>query len=142
LRVDEALGSTVKGKKKSAFRHQQGSLLDETSPGRMLREERRRRQQSGDASAVPAVRMGEIVQCVGLGARGNDLATKLLVRILRDLRIDANIGRSTDPQDQAGHFKEAVISAVCIVSVEPRKEEATAPPLLGARPGRKFPTCR
>lgn len=126
VRVVEALGSTTQGKKKSAFRRQQASLLDETSPGRMLREKRLRRQQSGDASAVPTVSTGEIVLCVGLDALGDDLATELLVRILRDLHIDArHLALDEIRGPKPAHLKEAEISAVCIVSVDPRKEEAT-----------------
>jgi len=126
VRVVEALGSTTQGKKKSAFRRQQASLLDETSPGRMLREKRLRRQQSGDANAVPTVSTGEIVLCVGLDALGDDLATELLVRILRDLHIDArHLALDEIRGPKPAHLKEAEISAVCIVSVDPRKEEAT-----------------
>jgi predicted PurR-regulated permease PerM len=126
VRVVEALGSTTQGTRKRAFRRQPASLLDETTPGRMLREKRLRRQQSGDASAVPAVSTGEIVLCVGLDALGDDLVTELLVRILRDLHIDAkHLALDEIRGAKPAHLKEAEISAVCIVSVDPRKEEAT-----------------
>jgi predicted PurR-regulated permease PerM len=62
------------------------TVLDEVSSGRLLRSKRMRRQ--------PAASNGEpggesVVLCVGLGGPGDDLATEILVRILRDLRLDA-----------------------------------------------------
>jgi predicted PurR-regulated permease PerM len=126
VRVIEALGSSTQSRKKSSFRRQPASLLDETSPGRLLREKRLWRQQSGEPGAAPAVCAGEIVLCVGLDALGDDLATELLVRILRDLHIDAkHLALDEVRGPKPSHLKEAEISVVCIVSVDPRKEEAT-----------------
>lgn len=124
IRVIEALGSDTR---KGAFKRHAKTLLEDPSPGRQLRAQRLRRQQ-GDGKATSDTDFsgasGSIVLCVGLPALGDDLATELLVRILRDLRIDAR-HFSLDELRSArpANVKQSDVAAVCIVSVEPRAEE-------------------
>jgi hypothetical protein len=66
--------------------------------------------------------------CVGLGSMADDLATELLVRILRDQKIDARHVALEDLADEAppeGAAKQAV-SMVYIVSAFPSEERARA----------------
>jgi hypothetical protein len=67
--------------------------------------------------------LGSLVLCIGLGAIADDLATELLVRILRELHLDARHLTVEDfhaprPPD----VKIGTISAFCIVSVTPGPE--------------------
>jgi predicted PurR-regulated permease PerM len=63
------------------------SALDTSSVGRQLREQRERL--IGRWQGPLAVPPGSVMLCVGLGSTADDLATELLVRILRDSHIDA-----------------------------------------------------
>jgi len=68
-------------------RRHRGAVLDELNAGRWLRLQRE--QLTGRYQGPLGVARGSIVICVGLGAPADDLATELLVRVLRDERIDA-----------------------------------------------------
>src|ERR1700723_1259169 len=68
-------------------RFRQSSVLDDTTIGRQLRLQRE--QISGRWQGPLIVPAGSVVVCVGLGSMADDLATELLVRILRDQKIDA-----------------------------------------------------
>jgi hypothetical protein len=63
------------------------SVLDQSSIGRQLR--RQREEWAGPFQGPLSVPPGSIMLCVGLGTSADDLATELLVRILRDQKIDA-----------------------------------------------------
>jgi predicted PurR-regulated permease PerM len=68
-------------------RHRRSSVLDNSNPGRELR--RQREQIGGRWQGPVVVPAGSVIVCVGLGSMADDLATELLVRILRDQKIDA-----------------------------------------------------
>jgi hypothetical protein len=68
-------------------RHRRSSVLDNSNPGLELR--RQREQISGRWQGPVVVPAGSVIVCVGLGSMADDLATELLVRILRDQKIDA-----------------------------------------------------
>jgi predicted PurR-regulated permease PerM len=123
--VIEALGST-----KSSYKPPRKTLLEEPSPGRLLRDQRLNRQQrdhgAGKPDAALAGGSGSIVLCVGLDALGDDLAAELLVRILRDMHIDArHLSLEEVRAARPASVGPTDVSAVCIVSVDPRKEEET-----------------
>jgi len=112
------------------FGRRNASVLEDASPGRLLRQQRIARQRSEALRSAPAdgtpAPARPMVLCVGLGSLGDDLATELLVRILRGLQIDARHLLLDDLQ--AGpppQFPLASISAVCIVIATPnaRREQ-------------------
>jgi len=72
---------------KSPRRNRPSSVLDNSTAGRQLR--RQREQSSGRWQGPLAVPAGSVIVCVSLGSMADDLATELLVRILRDQKIDA-----------------------------------------------------
>ena len=96
-------------------RHKRNSVLDDPSPGRHLRH--LREQELGQWQGRFDVAAGSIVICIGLGSVGDDLATEILVRILRDLQLDA---RHLSIEDVSGPLPEgassSLVSMVCIVS--------------------------
>jgi predicted PurR-regulated permease PerM len=68
-------------------RERRGSVLDTGGAGRQLRQ--RREKIFGRWQGPLKVAPGSIMLCISLGTIGDDLATELLVRILRDRKIDA-----------------------------------------------------
>ncbi len=68
-------------------RPHRGSVLEDASAGRWLREERE--QWSGKWQGPLGVPPGSVVICMGLGSSADDLAAELLVRLLRTEKIDA-----------------------------------------------------
>jgi predicted PurR-regulated permease PerM len=68
-------------------RRNRGAVLDEESAGRWLRQQRE--QLTGKWQGPLGVPPGSIVIGVGLGSPADDLATELLIRLLRSERIDA-----------------------------------------------------
>jgi hypothetical protein len=111
-----------------ARRHLRSSVLSQTNAGRQLRQERER--QSGRWQGPLAVPPGSVILCIGLGSMADELATELLVRILRNQKIDARHVSLDDlgaaPPPNAAHL----ISIVYLVSAYPGEErgrgEATA----------------
>ncbi len=99
------------------------SVLDNSSAGRQLR--RRREQLSGRWQGPLAVPPGSVMLCIGLGSIADELATELLVRILRDQKVDARHLSLEDlsavpPADAS----PASISMAYIVSAFPSEERA------------------
>jgi hypothetical protein len=84
VRVIDALGGEAR--KRSRW-NRRVSVLDDSSLGYLLRQQRM--DASGRWQGPLAVAPGSIVLCLGLGSTGDDLVTEILVRILRDLGIDA-----------------------------------------------------
>jgi predicted PurR-regulated permease PerM len=78
-------------------RRNRGAVLEEVSAGRWLRQQRE--QVSGKWQGPLGVPRGSIVTCIAVGSPADDLATELLVRLLRGERIDAR------------HFSTAEIDA-------------------------------
>jgi predicted PurR-regulated permease PerM len=104
---------------KRSRRRPRVSVLDNTTAGRLLRQQRER--VSGHWQGPLTVPPGSVMLCVGLGS-------ELLVRILRDQNIDARHVALEDLADEAppeGAAKQAV-SMVYIVSAFPSEERARA----------------
>jgi hypothetical protein len=127
VRVVEALDGVSP---KRMFGRRNASVLEDASPGRLLRQQRIARQRSDALRSAPAgspAPARPLVLCIGLGSLGDDLATDLLVRILRGLQIDAR--HLTLDDLHAGPPPDmplSTISAMCIVSATPhdRREHA------------------
>ncbi len=68
-------------------RPHRGSVLEDASAGRWLRQERE--QLSGRWQGPLGSPPGSVVICLGLGSSADDLAAELLVRLLRTEKIDA-----------------------------------------------------
>jgi predicted PurR-regulated permease PerM len=74
-----------------------GSVLEDVSAGRWLRQQRE--QASGRWQGPLGVPPGSVVICLGLGSSADDLATELLVRLLRAQKIDARHFSPADTGD-------------------------------------------
>src|SRR5260370_20926368 len=68
-------------------RRLRSSVLDKSTAGRLLRQQRE--QVSGRWQGPLAVPAGAVLICVRLGSGADDLAAELLVRIVREQKIDA-----------------------------------------------------
>ena len=109
-------------------RRRRSSVLDQPTAGRQLRQQRE--QTSGRWQGPLVVPAGSVIVCAGLGSMADDLATELLVRILRDQKIDAR-HMSIEDLDAAPPANAAeAVSMVYVVSAFPSEErsrgEATA----------------
>src|SRR5580692_9778123 len=103
-------------------RQRQSSVLDSSNIGRQLRKQRE--QISGRWQGPLVVPPGSVVVCVGLGSGADDLATELLVRILREQKIDA---RHMSLEDMATPPPPEAADAVAIayvVSAFPNEERS------------------
>jgi predicted PurR-regulated permease PerM len=97
------------------------SMLDQINAGRQLRQQRE--QLIGRWQGPLAVPPGSVLLCVSLGSMVDDLTTELLVRILREKKLDAR-HLSIDDLDQVPP-PEAVpgsVSMVYLVSAAPGEE--------------------
>jgi predicted PurR-regulated permease PerM len=103
-------------------RRLRSTVLDKTTAGRQLRQERQLT--SGRWQGPLEVPAGSVIVCVGLGSMADDLATELLVRILRDQKIDARHllleDLSTAPPPNAAE----AVSMVYVVSAFPSEERS------------------
>jgi|HubBroStandDraft_5_1064220.scaffolds.fasta_scaffold09910_3 predicted PurR-regulated permease PerM len=124
-----AVIAAIGGDKRALSRRRlRTSVLDKSTAGRLLRQQRE--QISGRWQGPVAVPPGSVIVCVSLGSISDDLAAELLVRILREQKMDA---RHMSVEDLAAapppNAAEAV-SIVYIVSAFPSEErslgEATA----------------
>ncbi|MEP6884541.1 MAG: AI-2E family transporter [Gammaproteobacteria bacterium] len=113
---------------RSPRRPRQASVLDSASAGRQLRLQRE--QVSGRWQGPLVVPAGSVIICAGLGSMADDLATELLVRILRDQKIDARHMSLEDMAAGAPPEAADAVSMVYVVSAFPSEErdrgEATA----------------
>ncbi|HEX9140204.1 MAG TPA: AI-2E family transporter, partial [Steroidobacteraceae bacterium] len=103
-------------------RRRRSSVLDSPNIGRQLRKQRE--QISGRWQGPLVVPPGSVVVCVGLGSGADDLATELLVRILREQKIDA---RHMSLEDMATPPPPEAADAVAIayvVSAFPNEERS------------------
>jgi hypothetical protein len=98
--------------RKLSRRHRQSSVLAAGNIGLELR--RQREQISGRWQGPLVVPAGSVMLCVGLGSMADDLATELLVRILREQKIDA---RHMSLEDMAAVPPPNAADAVAIVYV-------------------------
>lgn len=135
--VVEALGS--EGRKWSRW-HRHASVLDDTSIGRRLRQQRE--DISGRWQGPLSVAPESVVLCVGLGSLSDDLATEILTRILRDLHIDARHLSIEDfdafEAEPHPELTPNAVSMLYIVSADPANEAgsiALAKDMRGRVPG-------
>jgi hypothetical protein len=100
-------------------------MLDQMNAGRQLRQQRE--QLIGRWQGPLAVPPGSVVLCVSMGSMADDLATELLVRILRDKKLDArhlsieDLKQMPPPEAVPGS-----VSMVYVVSAAPGEERNRA----------------
>lgn len=122
-----AVIAAIGGESRSLSRHRlRTAVFDNSTVGRQLRRERERL--SGRWQGPLTVPAGSVMLCVGLGSMADELATELLVRILRDQKIDA---RHVSIEDLAGEVPpegaaKKAVSMVYIVSAFPSEERSRA----------------
>jgi len=119
-------------------RYRQSSVLDISNVGRELR--RQREQVSGRWQGPLVVPPGSVMICVGLGSRADEFAAELLVRILREQKIDARHLSLDDLPDAPPPNAADAVSIIYVVSAFPSEErgrgEATAEEMR-----RRFPSA-
>jgi predicted PurR-regulated permease PerM len=103
-------------------RRLRSSVLEQTTAGRLLRQQRE--QVSGRWQGPLAVPAGSVIVCVSLGSMADDLATELLVRILRDQKIDARHMSLEDLNAAAPPNAAEAVSIVYVVSAFPSEERS------------------
>jgi predicted PurR-regulated permease PerM len=101
-------------------RSRQSSVLDGSNAGLVLR--RQREQISGRWQGPLVVPAGSVMLCVGLGSMSDDLATELLVRILREQKIDARHMSLEDMAAVPPPNAADAVSIVYVVSAFPSEE--------------------
>ncbi len=127
VQVIEALGPDTR--KRSRWQRRV-SVLDEDNIGVHLRH--RREAAIGKYQGPVAVPLGSVVLCVGLGSMRDDLVTEILVRILRDVEIDArhlsveDLERGPPPGASAGG-----VSMLFLVTAYPALEWERATAVVG-----------
>jgi predicted PurR-regulated permease PerM len=100
------------------------SVLDKSTAGRLLRQQREK--VSGQWQGPLEVPAGSVVVCVSMGSISDDLAAELLVRILREQKIDAR-HMSVEDMDAAPPPNAAeAVSIVYVVSAFPSEERSGA----------------
>ncbi len=110
-------------------RSRRGSVLDETSIGTHLRQQRE--DAMGKWQGPVVVPPGSVALCIGLGSMRDDLVTELLVRILRTQDIDAR-HLSLDDLDRGpppGASTDGV-AMVFVVTAAPAEEWARISEIL------------
>ena len=123
-----------------AGRPRRESVLDPTSIGRRLRSEREQR--AGPYQGPLAVPPGSVMLCIGLGSPADELAAELLVRILREQKVDArhlsieDLNATPPPESAA-----ASISVVYLMSAFP-SEERNGGEVVAERARERFPGVR
>jgi predicted PurR-regulated permease PerM len=101
-------------------RSRQSSVLESSNVGLVLR--RQREQISGRWQGPLVVPAGSVMLCVGLGSMADDLATELLVRILREQKIDARHMSLEDMAAVPPPNAADAVSIVYVVSAFPSEE--------------------
>ncbi|RDS84387.1 AI-2E family transporter [Dyella psychrodurans] len=92
------------------------SVLDDDNLGRYLRQQREH--VAGRWQGPLAVAPGSIVLCMGSGNRYDDMATEILVRILRELHVDARHASLKDVEEFEGEsHPEATPDAISMIHV-------------------------
>jgi len=140
LRVRSAIVSVIAAiggeSRRPSRRRLRTSVLDKSSAGQLLR--RQRESISGRWQGPLEVPAGSVMVCVGLGTMADDLATELLVRILRDQKIDARHMSLEDLSAVPPPNAADAVSIVYVVSAFPSEErergDATAQEMRGRFP--------
>lgn len=139
VNVIEAIGGEKWSRKRRRMRE---SVLDQPSIGKLLRQHRE--ELSGGRSLTLERPSGSVVLCVSLGMTADDLATEMLVRVLREQKQDARhvsceeISALPDGSAPDGVASDGV-ALIFLVSAfpSPRREAAdTVAQTLRARWGR------
>jgi predicted PurR-regulated permease PerM len=107
-----AVIAAIGGESRKLTRRHKSSVLQSSNVGRQLRLQRE--QVSGRWQGPLVVPAGSVMLCVGLGSMADDLATELLVRILRDQKIDA---RHLSMEDLGATMPPEAAEAVAMVYV-------------------------
>jgi predicted PurR-regulated permease PerM len=126
--------------RKLSRRQSRGSVLDHPSIGRQLRTQRE--QTFGPFQGPLSVPPGSIMLCIGMGSPADELATELLVRILRDQKVDARHLSIDDlnapPPPEASPDSVSVVYLVSAFPSEERKRGES----VAARARERFPGVR
>lgn len=85
--VTVEVASTIGAEQPKLSRRRRAAVLDGSSIGEVLR--RQREQSAGKWQGPLAVPRGSVVICLGLGSTADDFAAELLVRVLREKKLDA-----------------------------------------------------
>jgi predicted PurR-regulated permease PerM len=124
MRVRGAIVSVIAAiggnNRRPSRRRLRSSVLDKSSAGQLLRQQRE--STSGRWQGPLEVPAGSVMVCVGLGTMADDLATELLVRILRDQKIDARHMSLEDLSAVTPPNAAAAVSIVYVVSAFPSEE--------------------
>jgi len=115
-----AVIAAIGGDSAKGPRRYRSSVLDDSTAGRQLR--RQREQASGRWQGPLVVPAGSVMVCVGLGSMADELAAELLVRILRDQRIDARHMSIEDLAAAPPPNAAEAVAIVYIVSAYPGEE--------------------
>jgi predicted PurR-regulated permease PerM len=116
--------AAIGGEGPRAARRLRSSVLDSSTAGRLLRQQRE--QVSGRWQGPLSVPAGSVIVCVSLGSIADDLATELLVRILRDQKIDARHMSLEDLNAAPPPNAADAVSIVYVVSAFPSEERRRA----------------
>jgi predicted PurR-regulated permease PerM len=117
-----AVIAAIGGDRRRALRRLRSSVLDKSTAGRLLRQQRE--QISGRWQGPLAVPAGSVIVCVSLGSMADDLAAELLVRILRDQKIDARHMSVEDLEAAPPANAAQAVSIVYVVSAFPSEERS------------------
>jgi predicted PurR-regulated permease PerM len=115
-----AVIAAIGGDSRRLPRRRQSSVLETTTAGRQLR--RQREQATGRWQGPLAVPAGSVILCIGLGSMADDLATELLVRILRDQKKDARHLSLDDLSNVPVPEAAAAVYIIYVVSAFPSEE--------------------
>jgi hypothetical protein len=117
-------------------RYRQSSVLDSSGVGRELR--RQREQVSGRWQGPLVVPPGSVMICVGLGSKADEFAAELLVRILREQKMDARHLSLDDLPDAPPPNAADAVSIIYVVSAFPSEERGRSEATTGEM-RRRFP---
>jgi predicted PurR-regulated permease PerM len=117
-----AVIAAIGGDRRRASRRLRSSVLDKSTAGRLLRQQRE--QVSGRWQGPLAVPAGSVIVCVSLGSMADDLAAELLVRILREQKIDARHMSVEDLEAAPPANAAQAVSIVYVVSAFPSEERS------------------
>ena len=114
------IGAIAGEGRKVSRRLARGSVLDHPGAGRVLRTQRE--QTHGPFQGPLSVPPGSIMLCIGMGSLTDDLATELLVRILREQKVDARHLSIDDLNALPPDASPGSVSVVYLVSAFPSEE--------------------
>jgi predicted PurR-regulated permease PerM len=137
--VVAVIGALDGSRPRFARRRHAVSVLDQMNAGRLLRQQRE--QLFGPWQGPMVVPPGSVMLCLSVGSMLDDLATELLVRALREKKVDArhvsleDLGRTLPPDATTGS-----VSMVYVVSAAPGEQRKGAE-AAAARARERFPAA-